>query len=89
MQEDQKNQWEEQKRQHEVEVIAEKFGMSTASVRAMGTQTGKTRTSDTQSQTNGTHNTSSGTQTKWHTEHEFRYTDRKKNKHRSDANRDG
>ena len=63
MQEDQKNQWEEQKRQHEVEVIAEKFGMSTASVRAMGTQTGKTRTSDTQSQTNGTQNASSGTQT--------------------------
>ena len=65
MQEDQKTQWEEQKRQHEVEVIAEKFGMSTASVRAMRTQTGKTRTSDTQSQTNGT-------------EREFRYTDSKK-----------
>ena len=63
MQEDQKNQWEEQKRQQEIEVIAEKFGMSAASVRAMGTQTGKTQTSNTQSQTNGTQNASSGTQT--------------------------
>ena len=63
MQEDEKAQWEEQKRQHEVEVIAQQFGMSAASVRAMGTQTGKTRTSDTQSQTNGTQNASSGTQT--------------------------
>ena len=63
MQEDQKNQREEQKRQHEVEAIAEKFCMSAASVQAMGTQTGKTRTSDAQSQTNGTQNASSGTQT--------------------------
>ena len=63
MQEDQKNQWEEQKRQQEIEVIAEKFGMSAASVRAMGTQTGKTQTSNAQSQTNCTQNASSGTQT--------------------------
>ena len=44
-------------------MIAEKFGMSAASVQSMGTRTGKTRTSDTQSQTNGTQNASSGTQT--------------------------
>ena len=47
MQEDQEKRWEEDMRQREVVRIAEQFGMSTAQVRAMGTQTDRPATSST------------------------------------------
>ena len=53
-QEDQERKWEEEKRHHEAERVAEVFDMSTAAVRAMGTQTGRTQTSDSGAQTNRT-----------------------------------
>ena len=58
MQEDQKMKWEEQTRQHEAEMIAEKTGVSAASVKATGSQTsGSTRTLGTTTESPGTKDT--------------------------------